>query len=234
MKMPKILGNSKVTEVDTSIKKILAAYQKRNWTSDLHLVGLFTYLQQLSEKLTATILKQKNKIDLAQLDKKRDDSITGFYHLLQGYIRYENEEVQEATKTVLSLFDSYSLSIRSESYAVESSLIDSLLDQLEEPKIAESIEKLPGVSLFVKQLYSTQTSFKVSQVTLDEMRAKEAQSLSATKIKREIITHFNGTVQLYMNAMSNVDESTYGELSRIISQIISDNNHAVKKRRINN
>ncbi len=229
-----LLRKSRTTEVDTSIKKIIATYEKKDWSSDIHLVGLFAELKEFSEQLSSAILKQKEKSELDGLDGNRDGSITGFYYLVQGYLHHGDSFIREAAETIAELFENYTLSMRSESYAVESSLVDSLLEKLEDVVMQKCIAKLPGLSSFVSQLIENQMAFKSAHVALDESNAEDSLTLSATKIKKEILTHLNDSVQLYMSAMAHVDDSTYGELSRTVTQIITENNSAVKKRLANN
>ncbi len=234
MAIETLSGNSKVTEVDTSIKNIIATYEKRDWSSDIHLVGLFAELKSFSEQLTSAILKQKEKNELEGLDENRDSSITGFYYILQGYLHSRDKIIRAAAEAVMALFDTFTLSIRTESYAVESSMIDSLLEQLVKEVMAQNIAKLPGLSQFVMQLTEDQMAFKAAHVSNDESNAEQSLVVSATQIKKEVLSHFNGAVQLYMSAMAHVDDSTYGELSRTVTEIISENNSAVKRRLANN
>ncbi len=234
MSIQKLSSNSKTTEVDTSIKNIIATYEKEDWASDIHLVGLFTDLKEQSEQLTSAILKQGEKSTLDGLDGLRDSSITGFYYNVKGYLHSRNKTVRTAAETVMALFDTFTLSIRNESYAVESSLVDSLLEQLAEESMTENISRLPGLLPFVLQLTEDQKVFKSAHVNLDESHADDAQKVSATVVKKEILSHFNGSVQLYMNAMAHVDDSRYGNLTRVVSEIVSENNRAVKKRLANN
>ncbi len=54
---------------------------------------------------------------------------------------------------------------------------------------------------------------------------------NATIIKKEVVTVINKKIVVYLRAMFQVNELTYGNFARTIAQIITDNNEAVKKRR---
>ncbi len=54
---------------------------------------------------------------------------------------------------------------------------------------------------------------------------------NATTIKKEVVNIINNNLVVYLRAMEQVDEPTYGNFARTIAQIIANNNEVVKKRR---
>lgn len=231
--MEKISRNSKVTELDSSIKRVIAAYKSYDWTSDFHLTGLFSDLEVDSKKLTTAIMKLKGDSDLDDLDDIRDEYFRNFYYLVFG-LRYNPDQViKEAAEKIFSIIGSKGLGVVDENYSVESSIIESMLEQIDADSMIDNIEVLPGAEVLLDKLRLSQMNFEKAELELETTKAKESQNLSATDIKKEILPLFNGKVLLYLHAMSVVDESTYGEFARTVEQIISDNNITVKKRLAN-
>ncbi len=65
----------------------------------------------------------------------------------------------------------------------------------------------------------------------EEEKAKKGAQINATEIKKGIVNIINNKLVAYLRAMSMVDETTYGDLTRTFAQMIEDNNEVVKKRR---
>lgn len=226
--MQKLSKNSKVTEVDSAVKKVIACYDKGDWSSDIHLTGLFTELKEKSEVLTTVITLQKGESDLDGLDDIRDEDLRSLYYLTMGNLHNPQSEVKEASRDVFDIIGSWGLALAEESYAVESSILESMFLRLEEKRAALAL--IPGAEELYQKLRLSQSNFRESELAFEAAKAKDSQKVSATDMKKEILPLFNGKVLLYIHAMSVVDESAYGELARTTEQIIRDNNSIVKKR----
>ncbi|MCP4298049.1 MAG: hypothetical protein GY786_20875 [Proteobacteria bacterium] len=231
--MPKILGNSKVTEIDTSIKRINASYDSYDWTSDVHMIGLFTELKAVSKKLTIAIAQLKGESQLEEQDHVRDTDYRNFFYLVQGYLYNPIQSIKEAAQRLFPTMEKEGLAIIDDSYAVESSVIESIIEQFEVSSADDAISALQGAEELWEKLKKSQRNFEKAELAFEEIKAENKQNQSATEIKKEILPLFNKKVQLYINAMATVDEATYGEFARTVAQIIADNNSAVKKRRAN-
>ena len=128
------------------------------------------------------------------------------------------------------VFAKYGLAIIGESYASESSFIVSLLRDLSKTKLQKAIAKLSGLSEIIVELTAAQSAFETSRITYEEERAKENGFKNATYIKKEVLYIINGKLVIYLRAMEQVDESTYGDFVRTVALIINKNNEVVKKR----
>lgn len=232
MPMPKISSNSKVTEVDTVIKQAISVFDKSDWSGDQRLTDLFTKTRDDSAKLTDAVLKLKNENEQEENDDLRDDAFRGVYYLVQAYLHLPR--TRTAAKTVNTVFGSAGLSTVDEGYDVESSIIDSILEKFETPEIKDAADQLTGLDTFIIELSRTNDTFKSSRVKYKTDKAEDSEKLTASDLKKEILNHFNGKIHAYLHGMSMVDDAVYGEFSRSISQIIADNNRAVKMRQSDN
>ncbi|MGD8778616.1 MAG: hypothetical protein PVH88_06590 [Ignavibacteria bacterium] len=69
----KLIGTCKATEIGAVSGRIIAEYDKADWSADTYLTGLFGLLRPSSEKLTIAINRIKTKSVLEEKDKIRDD-----------------------------------------------------------------------------------------------------------------------------------------------------------------
>lgn len=234
MSIQKVSSNSKVTEVDSVIKQSIAVYDKSDWTSDIHLTGLFTELKTLSDDLTEAIVQMKTGSDSEELDDVRDDDFRGLYFLIQSNLYHSNPVVRKAAEAINSVIGSMGLSVVDKAYDIESSIIDSMYQKFDTPELENAIAVLPGLDEFIEKLRESNKAFKDSRVESKTGKADNKELLSATKQKKRVLELFNGKLHAYVYGMFMVDEPTYGDFTRSIMQIIEDNNVVVKKRRNKN
>lgn len=126
----KLIQQSRVTEVDAVSMRMIGAYNTTTLSSDPHLNTMFTDLTSLSAALTAAINRSKAESDLELKDEARDQQVRALYYLVQGYLHHPDPVIQKAAETIDKVFENYGLRIIGESYATESSMIASLLDDL--------------------------------------------------------------------------------------------------------
>jgi len=224
-------STSRVTEVDAVSMRMLGAYQTTSLSSDPHLSTMFTELESLSAALTAAINRSKAESDLEEKDEARDTQIRALYYLVMGFLHHPDAAIQQAAQTVDKVFEKYGVSITGESYATESSLIASLLNDLSKQKIQDAIALLPGCADVITALQAAQQAFEAARITYEQEKAQESTQASATKQKPELVALINDKIVVYLRAMEVVDAETYGAFARTIATIIAENNEVVKKRR---
>lgn len=137
----------------------------------------------------------------------------------------------QAAQTVDKVFERYGLRIIDKSYATESSLLASLIDDLEKQKIQDAIALLPGCAEVITALQTAQVEFESSRIAYEQDKAQESTQANATELKHKVTTLINDKIVVYLRAMELVDVETYGAFARTIAIIIAENNETVKKRR---
>lgn len=226
-----LMSTSRVTEVDAVSMRMLGAYQTTSLSTDQHLSAMFTGLESLSTALTAAINRGKAESDLEEKDEARDTQIRALYYVVMGFLHHPDAAIRQAAQTVDKVFEKYGVSITGESYATESSLIASLLNELSKQKIQDVIAILPGCDDVITALQAAQQAFETARITYEQEKAEESTQASATKQKPEIVALINEKIVVYLRAMEVVDVETYGAFARTIATIIAENNEVVKKRR---
>ena len=227
----KLIFKSRVTEVDAVSIRMNGAYKNTTLSSDAHLGKIFSALESESVLLTSAIRRLKDESVLEEKDEVRDDDVRAVHYLTLGFMHHPDPAVKAAAGEVEKVFDNYGLSITGESYATESSLINSLLADLAKPKLQDAIALLSGLTEIIAALQAAQTDFEETRIAYEEEKAKEGTLENATAIKKEVVAIINDKLVVYLRAMIQVDEATYGNFARTIAEIIADNNEVVKKRR---
>lgn len=227
----KFIQQSRVTEVDAASMRMLGAYETTSLDSDPHLSTMFTNLQSRSAALTAAINRSKAESDLEEKDEARDSQIRALYYLVTGFMFHPDPVIKAAAQTVDKVFEKYGLKIIGESYATESSMIASMLDDLSKENIIDAINLLTGCADVITALQTTQTEFEEARIAYEQQKAHESTRANATEIKAEVLEIINNKIVVYLRAMEMVNEPNYGAFARTIATIIAENNEVVKKRR---
>ena len=210
----KLIFNSRVTEVDAVSIRTIGAYKNTGLSSDAHLVKIYSVLESESVLLTSAIRRLKDESVLEEKDEVRT-----VHYLTMGFLHHPDPAVKAAAEAVEKVFDNYGLSITSESYATESSLINSLLADLAKPKLLAAIALLSGLTEIIATLQAAQTNFEETRIAYEEEKAKEGTLENATAIKKEVVAIINDQLVVYLRAMIQVNEPTYGNFARTIAEI---------------
>jgi hypothetical protein len=232
MEISKILSNSKITEVDTTTKQISTSYNESSVKDDINLVNIFAKITPLETELTHAIHSLKAESTLEDKDLVRDEVARGIYYMCTGFLHHPTKAIKEAAQAVVATFSNYGLEMLNESYAVESSLINSFLEDLSGDDIKVLIAKLTGVAQLIEDLKVAQADFEEASLEYSEGKAEDSTHRSATKIKKELLPIINDELVLYLKTMVMINSEQYSEFGGTVATIINDNNIGVKKRRI--
>ena len=229
----KLSSNAKTTEVDTVSSGIISEFDKTDWSSDAYLTGIFGILKPTTVQLSQAISRIKAESILEEKDEQRDNKVRAVYYIVLGFMQHPDAAISSAAKKVDAVFEHYGMSIVSESYATESSLIKSMLGDFDSPEIKAAIALLPGLTQIVDDLKAAQAAFEEAQLSFQNEKAVEGNKENATAIKQKVLSIINDKIVIYLNAMIQVDEAKYSGLGGTIAQIISDMNSDIKKRKKN-
>lgn len=230
MPLNKVIAKSKTTEVYSVLNETILAYEKKNFSEDPYITSLFTRFTPLAEQLSSAINRISAESSLEEKDELRDNHIRGIFYLIKGNLFHPSAGVKEAAQTVMTVFDQYGLEMMNESYAIESALITSLLEQLNSDTYEPAVAKLPGLSQIIGELTAMQDDFEAARVAYETEKAAESTLPTATELKREILDIYNNKLVIYLRAMSLANEPLFGEFSRTLAGIINKSNEQVKKR----
>ena len=227
----KLIPQSRNAEVSNVTNLTIEAYTQSGLSSDAHLSKIFTELTPLFGQLSLAINRMKAESELEEKDELRDNAVRGVFFTVQAASYQPDAAIQSASQSLNKVLEKYGLSMITESYAVESGLVDSLLNELAKPTMQAAVAAIPGCADLVAQLQAAQTDFETTSLAYEQDKGEEGQMTTASMLKNAVVKLINHQLVVYLSAMQTVDVETYGNLANTIDQIISDNNITVRKRR---
>ena len=227
----KISFNSRITEVNSIAMRMLYAYKDSLIHEDQHLDAIMNDAGLLSAKLGVAINRIKSQLQLEEKDEQCEQAVYDLYCLLKGFTHHPIPELQQAAVAILEVFDHYGLSNLKESYDIQSSLIHSLLDDLAKPEMQAHLELLSGAVECMKAIRLKLQDFETFRLAFESDKIEESTYANASSIKKELIKLINKQLLVYLKAMSIVNNNAYCEFTRVVTQIIIDNNSNVRRRR---
>ncbi len=226
----KVIAHSRTTEIDALCTRIIAAFETSENKNDVHLIAIITHLQTISVSLNEAIKRIKTESELEEKDQLRDEAVRNLYYLVKGFAHHPEEKINNAAKRLLEVINNYGLGIVSKSYGIETSLINSLIIELDKPQNSELTLVLSGAVEIVNSIKLVQSNFEASYLAMEKDKAYGVDVETASTIKKEAVQIINGKLVNYLNGMVAVDKASYGVLTQIIGQVIMSNNANIKKR----
>ena len=196
-------------------------------SADDYLKGVMAEVEDLSARITTAIKSDKTASTLDAADAKRDEVIRSLGTLLNGYAVIPVADKKAAAEKLLATFSKYK-GIASQSYANESSLIESLLEDFAADSLADSIKALDGVSSYIADLRTAQDEFNKAN---DEYTAATVgKGECATSLKKPLLAAINDKLVPYLTAMAVAAKATYAVFATKAEAEIEKTNAAVAKR----
>jgi hypothetical protein len=227
----KVMSNSRATEVNDLVSRAVGAFKKTELGGDAYLTGIMTGLEAEVARLTAAIKRMKIESELEELDEVRDDKLRALFYLLLGLSHHPDAAIKAAATKVLAVLDHYGMAVLKESYASESSLINSMLVDLGKADLQDAIALCSGCAESIAAVQTAQDQFEATRIAYEEEKGEETTQENATDIKKQVVALINQKLVVYLRAMEQVDVETYGPFARTLTEMIGENNEAVKRRR---
>lgn len=228
--MRKLVSTLRITELDTFLSTLLRLYASDEaLCKDAFMASTMAELAPLSRQFTEAVKRERTG-SLAEADRARDAVILDLGTLIEGYTAIPFEAQKTAALALKAVFDKYGKRIVSESYATESSLIESLLIDLSAPELAGMIAQLPGIAELIAALRRAQDDFNVAKDQQTE-RAASDDAPSATSLRKNLIAKVNDRLIPYLNAMAIANEAVFGAFIKQVEVEIGRANDTVSRRK---
>lgn len=226
--MKKVKQNIRITEADTVSDALVRIYKAAGAVAkDAALATIMGEVETLSAKITTAIKADKVSRSLEDADAKRDDVIRSLGTLLSGYGAIPIVEKKAAAGKLLAVYDKYGKSIVGESYARESSLIESMLEDFSADALSYAIKSLDGVADLIASLRAAQDEFNAANDTATA--ALTAKGESAYAVKKPLLAAINEKLVPYLTAMAAVS-TDYADLAAKADVEIAKANASVAKK----
>ena len=228
--MNKIHANTRNSDMAEVGKRISTAYTETGPQDDVGLKGLFAEINPKIKQLTIATEQMKTESNLAEKDDQRDDDFKALYYLVQGATYNPDATISKAAQKIFKYIDQYGLQTIIESYDTQSNLTESLLIDLNLDELKEPIAQVAGCAKQIAILKASNEAFRASRSTYQEELSKDKDKISATAVKRELLSLINDKLITYLKGMMIINAESYENLVNRLSEIIDQNNEVVKKR----
>ena len=228
--MEKLIAQSRTTEVADAGVRMLVGFGQTSLQTDPFLNTTFENLGIKTEWLTAAIRRTKAQSELDAGDEKRDNNARSVNYLIVGYTHHPDPVIKAAAVKLNKVFDKYGLKMTEESYASESTLINSLLMDFGNEEYQEAIAALSGCAELIQELQNAQEEFEIMRVTWEKEKGKAGALENASELKKEVIAIINNKIVVYLQAMKEANPEMYNEFANTVAVIIAENNETVKRR----
>ena len=230
--MKKINVIVRVTEADNLSNAMVRLFKAEvdantDVGNDAYLKDIFAEIETLSASLTTAIKTDKASSHLDVADSKRDEIIRQLNAALTGYANLPIPAFQTAATLLLAIMAKYK-GITTESYARESSLIKSLLEDLSADDAKTAMSALQGIGELVSSLRVAQDEFDQANDAYNTATATKTDS--ASSLKKPLLALINDRIVPYLTAMK-LAKTTYVDFVCKVENEISRTNQAISKRR---
>ena len=198
--------------------------------SDAYLPKIMAELESLFGNITTAILQDKVLSTLDEADSARDEAIKSLFAVVAGYAAMPIEAKKASAAPLKLICDKYAkASITKVNYTSESSMIESLLQDLAVEDLKANIKELEGVGPAIEWIRHTQNAF--TQANDIYIKAMDSKGESTTNCKKQILSLINDKIVLYLESMKVLGNESLLEFYRVADAEINRMNDAVDKRR---
>lgn len=229
--MKKLDVRSRITEIDDVTERILVLFERETQLQEeVFLKPTFAQMKTIAKQITEAIKRDVASSKLEEADLRRDNWVRSLNTALLGYRALPVQSLKENAETLYTIFSKYGVKITKENYAVESSLIESLLQDLSADELKEPIKALVGIGEIISQLRTEQTAFTTLRAEHEKSVSQQKNAPTATELKKTLLELINAKLVPYLIAMKIANSAQYEPFANAVEQIITDTNEVVKRR----
>ena len=225
--MNRLTYSLKNTELDGFTDSIVRAYKTdAGAANDVFVAQVMKDIEELSGSITTAILQDKTASNLEAADGVRDEALGT---VLSGYAVLPVEAKKAAAAPLKAVWDKYSKAgILNASYTSESSLVESLLEELGAESLAENRAALDGVAEAIGAVRDAQTNFAIENDAY--VKALNNKAAAASSYKKPLLALINDKLVPYLNAMQIAGNENCADFAKSVETEIARINDAVAKR----
>lgn len=228
--MNKIRNQARINEIGGIANTILRIYKADSAAKkDPYLKTVMADLEDLSGRITSAILQDKVVSNLDEADGLRDEALRAFGKLVAGYSAFPSDEKRNAALALKGIYDKYiKAGIINASYVEESSMLESLWEELSSDESRANMAKLDGVSELADAIRKAQDTFTAANDVY--AKAKGSKAESATGLKKPLLSAINDKTVPYLSAMALSGNASLADFSQNLDLEISRLNDNIAKR----
>jgi len=230
--MKKLLVKSKAEEVYQILEFILKILSSLTWENNAFMAKLIEQLTEVYSGLTRS-LSAESKNKFTELLRKKDDIRDGWWvgigYYLRGAIHFDGE-IGKSASILYDIYQSEGEAVHKQSYEMETSSINVVLEKLNDDKNKEHRERLRGLNEYLTVLEKLNTEFFDLYAERGVQEAVEKEIIPVNKQNREAQNLINQQLLPFLELMSATHPEEYGVIEKMITEYIDDINTKVRAR----
>lgn len=221
------IRNAEIDGLSDTILRLFKADERAQ--KDAFLSDLMPKLTELSDLITTAILQDKTLSTLEAADDERDEAIKTLGTVLAAYAVFPIAAKKELSVPLKAIYDKYAKAgITSANYTSESSMVESLLDDLSSEKLVDNIKGLEGVAEAIASIRTAQDAF--TKANDDYVKANSNKGASASSYNKPIVALVNDKLVPYLNAMQIAGNDNCADFAKSVESEINRVNDTISKR----
>lgn len=228
--MNKVVYGVKNTEIDGLNDTLVRLYKADPAAAkDAFVAATMGEVEQLSAEITTAILQDKALSCLEAADGERDKAITALGKALAGYAALPIPAKQAAAEPLLAVYEKYSKAgITKANYTSESSMTESLLEDLAAASLAANVSALEGVAEAIAAIRAAQDAFTAANDAY--VAASGSKGASASSLKKPLLSAINEKLVPYLTAMQIANNADCAAFAVSVEAEITRVNEGVARR----
>jgi hypothetical protein len=233
--MNKLLSNANSDEVIGVSTSVIDLIEKSNYKNE-NLVSLKELLKENNKELTTTQNRKRKSDDsdeVKRLKTLRKNALSALTFVIKGLVYSPDKTVSGNALIIKEIISRHTKDIKSGTYNEQTAKIQSLIDELEQPKNKAILESL-SLAAQHDELKLSNTTFidGVSKRTISDASHEEIEESSiARKKTKKMLDHLIN----HLNSLSLIDKAIeLKELNNSLSGIIDKANSNIRSRNTRN
>lgn len=229
--MKKLRSQVRNAEVDGLSDTLIRVFRADEGAqTDAFLVSVMAELETLSAGITSAILQDRTLSRLDEADSARDEAFHTLGTVLAAYAVIPIPGKRELAAPLKAVHDKYAKAgITGANYASQSSLTESLLEDLADPALAAGIAGLEGVAESVALIREAQDEF--NRANDEYVRANATKAQAASSYNKPIVSLVNDRLVPYLSAMRIAGNAVCEGFAAAVEAEIERTNASVSARR---
>lgn len=202
--MKRLDARARINEVDGLSDAIVRGYKAdEKVQKDAFVATTMGEVEDLSAKITTAFMQDKALSTLDSADAERDNAIKTLGTMLTAYAVFPIASKKDAAIPLKAIYEKYAKSgITSANYVSESSMTESLLEDLKADSMAGNIAALEGVAEAIANIRATQDAFTATSDAYAKASASKPES--ASSYKKPLLAAINDKLVPYLTAVHDV------------------------------
>ncbi len=228
-KIGKIKSKCRVSILATAAREMGIAFASEPALKENNdLAGIMGEINTQEIAISVMINQQRTFAVQDEKDGVRDEIIRDLAKAITGYLAVPVKPIRAAATALSDVFAPFGVSMATETYGVESGLINAFLSKATTPAMKEKTKTLPGIDLLLSSLAEAQADFETSYVAYESAVADKKAVESASALKPVLVETINNKLVTLLRALVMLNENQYGHFATVVGQIIAKANSSVK------